>query len=145
MKKIACCLAVCLAVAGCVTKFNRDIAPDLLHTDDPVTDNTKYGLPSSDDVYDRKGYSIGFSNKYRQPRWASYNLTRDKVITNKCKRVDNFRSDPQVTNSASLADYKMSGYDRGHLAPAADMSWDKDAYERVVLSFQHESTSSDVQ
>jgi endonuclease G len=44
-----------------------------------------------------------------------------KTIT---KRKDNFRSDPKVkTGSAALSDYKGSGYDRGHLAPAADFKW----------------------
>ena len=38
------------------------------------------------------------------------------------ERTDNFRADPKIaTESAALADYKGSGYDRGHVAPAADM------------------------
>ncbi len=52
-------------------------------------------------------------------------LTKDRVAGS-FKRTDNFRPDPKVTTgSASLADYKGSGYDRGHLAPAADMNWSK--------------------
>lgn len=40
------------------------------------------------------------------------------------KRTNNFRPDQKVkTGSATLTDYKGSGYDRGHLAPAADMKW----------------------
>lgn len=40
-------------------------------------------------------------------------------------RTDNFRSDPLIlTGSATLADYKGSGYDWGHLFPAADAAYD---------------------
>jgi len=39
-------------------------------------------------------------------------------------RTNDFRIDYKVkTGSASLSDYKGSGYDRGHLAPAADFKW----------------------
>jgi len=39
-------------------------------------------------------------------------------------RTNDFRIDNKVTTgSASLSDYKGSGYDRGHLAPAGDMKW----------------------
>ena len=39
-------------------------------------------------------------------------------------RTNDFRIDYKVkTGSASLSDYKGSGYDRGHLAPAGDMKW----------------------
>ena len=39
-------------------------------------------------------------------------------------RTDNYRPDPRVsTGTAQLSDYRGSGFDRGHLAPAADMKY----------------------
>ena len=40
------------------------------------------------------------------------------------QRTDDLREDPVIsTGSATLNDYRGSGYDRGHLAPAEDFEW----------------------
>lgn len=92
-------------------------------------DNLDYGAPGGvDQVVDRIGYALGFSKKYKQPLWVMYRLTLDEVQNVVVKRMDNFRFDENIDGgSATLEDYKGSGYDRGHLAPAADMRWSKEA------------------
>lgn len=89
-------------------------------------DNLKLGVPTfkCDVILDRQGYALGYSEKYEQPLWVSYKLTADEVKSKRAKREDNFRADPAIpTGSAELSDYRKSHYDRGHLAPAADMSY----------------------
>lgn len=91
-------------------------------------DNDSLGLPARNDanfqVVDRLGFCLGYDEKHEQSSWVCYKLTRTEVTNNKVKRTDNFRPDPEITTkSAELVDYKGSGYDRGHLAPAGDMAW----------------------
>ncbi|MGL4524160.1 MAG: DNA/RNA non-specific endonuclease [Spirochaetia bacterium] len=67
------------------------------------------------------GYSLQYSEAHEQALWVAYTLTHKSVLGT-AKRKDNFRTDPRIkTGSASPEDYTNSGYDRGHLAPAADM------------------------
>lgn len=92
-------------------------------------DNLDYGAPNdADQIVDRVGYALGFSKEYKQPLWVMYRLTADEVQSVVVKRMDNFRSDESIEGgSATLGDYRESGYDRGHLAPAADMRWSEEA------------------
>lgn len=88
---------------------------------------TGAGVESGHEFRSFSGYTICYREEYEQPEWAAYTLTAEKLVKN-TSRDDNFRPDPKIsTGSASLADYKGSGYDRGHLAPAADFAYSEEA------------------
>ena len=79
------------------------------------------------ELVSHKHYSLSYVEDHEQPEWVYYKLTY-RMTQGSAKRKDNFRNDPLVlTESASLIDYKGSGYDRGHLAPAADMKFSEEA------------------
>lgn len=87
-------------------------------------DNLTLGDPGKADVIiDRKGFAVGFSNEKKQALWVIYKLTAEELGDFGIKRTNRFRPDPQIAASALPADYTKSGYDRGHLAPAADMAF----------------------
>jgi len=80
-----------------------------------------------DSILHYSGFALLYSEEHEQPSWVAYLLT-DEEVRGTVSRTDNFRADPKVaTGSASLQDYRGSGYDRGHLAPAADMKWSSEA------------------
>lgn len=77
-----------------------------------------------DQIVEHLAYTLSYDEKREQPQWVAYKLTADQLSGDRVRRTDNFREDPLInTGSASLADYKSTGYDRGHLAPAADFAW----------------------
>ena len=101
---------------------DNELAGELLQGKSP---HLQFGLPSEPDLLlSRIGFAIGYSNKYRQPQWVSYVLYRDKLSGKKYKRHNKFEVDPAVLlNPVIPIDYTDTGFDRGHMAPAADMSF----------------------
>ena len=92
----------------------------------------KIALPrqsASDQIIHHLAYTLCYNEPHEQAAWVAYELTRSE--TQKAfERSNKFIIDPLVkTGSARDADYKASGYDRGHLAPAADMGWSTQAMQ----------------
>lgn len=89
-------------------------------------------LPEEDtpsDVIQHSAITIGYSEQHEVPQWVAYVL-RKEHLRDCFDRNDNFREDLRVrTGSALPTDYRSSGYDRGHIAPAGDMKWSKQAME----------------
>ena len=77
-------------------------------------------------------YLAAFDTETRCPSWNYYVLDPcEIVVTN---RADNsFRTDPRVPESDLAKDYEKSGYDRGHMAPAADFNFDQEALKETYL------------
>jgi endonuclease G len=100
-----------------------NLPPDSLHPNDLELPLMKGNIP----VIKHLGYAFQYSEKHEQAFWVGYELTK-KETEKAFERTDEFIPDPAVsTGTATVADYAKSGYDRGHLAPAADMGWSQQA------------------
>jgi endonuclease G len=106
----------------------------------PITiqwDHPDAGYPAThttDTILTYTGFTIGYNEAFEQAAWVAYVLTREEVLSDSVIRNDRFRADTMIiSGSAELSDYRGSGYDRGHLAPAADMRWSNRAMDESFL------------
>ena len=83
--------------------------------------------PTGRDIITHEYFTLDYVEEHEQAAWVCYKLTREMSIGT-VERTDDFKIDPKVrTGSSALEDYRGSGYDRGHLAPAADFSFSETA------------------
>jgi endonuclease G len=73
-------------------------------------------------VIKHTNYTTHFSKSKRYPVLVQWETTKAMVgCPTPLKRKDNFKPDPQLVDETNIAFYYLkSGYDRGHVMPAAD-------------------------
>lgn len=78
-------------------------------------------------------FTLSYNEAEKQADWVAYELTKAEVDM-KGDRCNCFAEDDKVKqNGATLEDYQGSGFDRGHLAPAADFYQDTNANRETFL------------
>ena len=93
-------------------------------------------LPTSttNQIVKHRYYTLSYNEKQEQAEWVAYELKKSYIKNNNFKRPF-FIEDPKVTTrSADWRNYKNSGYDKGHLVPAGDMSFDVSAYNDTFFT-----------
>lgn len=127
-------IPVIIIAIGCIfieKKLKKEEAPNEL----PVDQKLEYpAFSNDDDVICYLGYTTAYNHKTLTPNWVAYELTAQEVAGEIPRPIpDPFAPDEALKGrQAALEDYKHSGWDRGHLAPAADMKWSEQA---MVESF----------
>ena len=97
-------------------------------------ENLPFGVPKETDrILHREGFSLGYSHKYRQALWVGYVLKKEHLTGKRFRRPAAFRSDPAITRDpVQPGEYTGTKFDRGHLAPAGDMSY---SHPAILNSF----------
>ncbi|MFD1615390.1 DNA/RNA non-specific endonuclease [Gelatiniphilus marinus] len=93
-------------------------------------------LPSSTtgQIVHHQGYSLSYSEPHEQAEWVAYELKKSHLSNSNFTRPY-FEVDEAVkTGSAHWRNYKNSGYNRGHLCPAADRRYSKLAHDETFLT-----------
>ena len=100
--------------------------------DELLSQDTPDGVPEQ--MLRRTGYTASYNKATKLPNWVAWHLTADRT-TGPAKRsgVD-FQADMDVpAPRAEDSDYYGSGYDRGHMCPAADNKYSEKAMEESFL------------
>ncbi len=99
---------------------------------DEPTDLTCVEIPrllsdQAQQVIEHLAYTVSHNPVWNIPNWVAYTLTSEE-LQGDIPRAKKFYPDPDVEGVAVVtSDYTHSGYDRGHMAPAADMKWSEQA------------------
>ena len=101
----------------------------------PEFTNTK--LSNKTQALCMDGFAVMHSGVSRTPLWSAEYLDRNRLQQAKqIDREDSFHEESKLPTSAraSLSDYSGSGYDRGHLAPNANMANRSQQYDSFSLA-----------
>lgn len=79
-------------------------------------------------------FTLSYSEAHEQAEWVAYELQKKHMKNNDFKRPYFIQDRKVSSGSADWRNYKNSGYDRGHLVPAADRAFDYDAYHETFLT-----------
>ena len=80
-------------------------------------------------VIEHMAYSVSYNDNWKLPNWVAYELTKIETMGEE-ERCNSFSPDPKVKGAAVVHDdytRNPGKYDRGHMAPAADMKWSEQA------------------
>jgi len=113
------------ATTKCPTQFKDGLAPDIY--------NKSLSGKMTELCFDN--FSVLYSGVTKTPLYSAELLTRENMAA-PLERRDAFHEEDGVPKNdrALLSDYSHSGYDRGHLAPSADMGTERAQYQSFSLA-----------
>lgn len=81
-------------------------------------------LPSQ--IKEYTGFTLSYNKDNRTPNYVAWELLGTEVST-EWPRTDYFWQDYDIDGCTKHSDYTGSGFDRGHMCPAADQKWSEQA------------------
>ncbi len=121
------CTTVHAQITGCDRHFFQKATPEF----------TRKALQTSTHGLCFEAFAVMHSGVSKTPLWSAEHLTRDSLKSARAiPRDDSFHAEITLPprHGAELSDYARSGFDRGHMAPAADMPTAQAQHESFSLA-----------
>ncbi|XP_030214961.1 endonuclease G, mitochondrial isoform X3 [Gadus morhua] len=95
----------------------------------------KYGFPSLANIKSRESYITSYDPRTRTASWVIEQLTPGSLTGSSDRKYSDFKEDDSVHvyHRSTNQDYKGSGFDRGHLAAAANHKWSQKAMDDTFI------------
>ncbi|KAJ1727804.1 nuclease [Coemansia biformis] len=119
------------APAGLQAQFKRGAS-----SDGADSEFLAYGNPGPvADFMVRSRYAASYNRALRNPNWVAEHLTAANLKGSGDRVNSEFKEDQEIPAlfRALLKDYYRSGYDRGHMCPAADAKKDSESMNETFL------------
>ena len=135
-------ISVGLIIAGALLAINsRSDASELKEENDkPLFENKSQGkfYPGLETVFlpegqaaqmkEYTGFTVSFNKDNHTPNYVAWELLGSEVASD-VKRSNKFWQDQDIEECPVTSDYTHSGFDRGHMCPAADQKWSEQAMD----------------
>lgn len=85
--------------------------------------------PTTFPILERAGYTVAYDTREKIPFWTHEHITKESLVKNAERAGMTFKEDPDLhaCHRSTLSDYHKSGFDRGHIVPARDERFSKEA------------------
>jgi endonuclease G len=137
--KMLLCLIFSTIVLSCKMENEANTNENLIDNENAnskIEQNATFDfLPTStsNQIVVHDYYTLSYKEEFEQAEWVAYELKKSNSNHNFNRPL--FIEDNKVkTGSADWRNYKRSGYDKGHLCPAGDMKFSKNAYDETFLT-----------
>lgn len=129
---VLACVAIFIAANYLIARDKDRRASIAVSADEGDLTSVVTNPVMSESLIDYTGMTISFNPDYHVPNWVAYELTADETRGEE-PRYNKFTRDTSVKGCAEPDDYRNSGFDRGHMAPAGDMKWDDRAMRESFM------------
>lgn len=120
-----------LLAATCTLRSEMPVDTGIV-TSAPKSHTEDLEIPAygeDEDIVRHIGYTASYNHTTLCPNWVAWELTAAEV-EGACEGKYSFSRDPDVSDpKATREDYRNTGWDKGHMAPRADMKWSEQALE----------------
>ncbi|MGE0197694.1 MAG: DNA/RNA non-specific endonuclease [Simkaniaceae bacterium] len=89
--------------------------------------------PSAFPILERQGYTLAYDSRGKIPFWTHEQISKESLAKVADRKRMDFCEDPHLyaSHRSTLEDYAKSGFDRGHVVPAADVRFSDEALKET--------------